>query len=109
MKNKKTQMQTMKKVLDYIKKYSVYVVLSLLFAVATVAFTLYIPILTGDAVDLILGEGIVDFEGIYKILIQIIIVMLLTALAQWVMNICNNKITYGNFRQYILMVRFPVF
>ncbi len=65
MKNKKTQMQTMKKVLDYIKKYSVYVVLSLLFAVATVAFTLYIPILTGDAVDLILGEGIVDFEGIY--------------------------------------------
>ena len=98
MKNKKTQMQTMKKVLDYIKKYSVYVVLSLLFAVATVAFTLYIPILTGDAVDLILGEGIVDFEGIYKILIQIIIVMLLTALAQWVMNICNNKITYGVIR-----------
>lgn len=98
MKNKKTQMQTMKKVLDYIKKYSVYVVLSLLFAVATVAFTLYIPILTGDAVDLILGEGFVDFEGIYKILIQIIIVMLLTALAQWVMNICNNKITYGVIR-----------
>ena len=98
MKNKKTQMQTMKKVLDYIKKYSVYVVLSLLFAVATVAFTLYIPILTGDAVDLILGEGIVDFEGIYKILIQIIIVMLLTALAQRVMNICNNKITYGVIR-----------
>ena len=98
MKNKKTQMQTMKKVLDYIKKYSVYVVLSLLFAVATVAFTLYIPILTGDAVDLILGEGIVDFEGIYKILIQIIIVMLLTALAQWVMNICNDKITYGVIR-----------
>ena len=91
-------MHTMKKVLDYIKKYSVYVVLSLLFAVATVAFTLYIPILTGDAVDLILGEGIVDFEGIYKILIQIIIVMLLTALAQWVMNICNNKITYGVIR-----------
>ncbi len=98
MKNKKTQMQTMKKVLDYIKKYSVYVVLSLLFAVATVAFTLYIPILTGDAVDLILGKGFVDFEGIYKILIQIIIVMLLTALAQWVMNICNNKITYGVIR-----------
>lgn len=98
MKNKKTQLQTLKKVLDYIKKYSVYVVLSLLFAVATVAFTLYIPILTGDAVDLILGKGFVDFEGIRKILIRIIIVMLLTALAQWVMNICNNKITYGVIR-----------
>ncbi|MCI8670280.1 MAG: ABC transporter ATP-binding protein [Lachnospiraceae bacterium] len=98
MKNKKTQMQTLKKVLEYIKKYSVYVVLSLLFAVATVAFTLYIPILTGDAVDLILGKGFVDFEGIYKILIRIIIIMLLTALAQWVMNICNNKITYGVIR-----------
>ncbi len=98
MKNKKTQMQTVKKVMDYIKKYSVYVVLSLLFAVATVAFTLYIPILTGDAVDLILGKGFVDFEGIYEILVQIIIFMLLAALAQWVMNICNNKITYGVIR-----------
>ena len=98
MKNKKTQMQTMKKVLEYIKAYSVYVVLSLLFAVATVALTLYIPILTGDAVDLIIGKGAVDFDGIYKILIKIIIVMLLTALAQWIMNICNNKITYGVIR-----------
>lgn len=98
MKNKKTQMQTMKKVLEYIKAYSVYVVLSLLFAVATVALTLYIPILTGDAVDLIIGKGTVDFDGIYKILIKIIIVMLLTALAQWIMNICNNKITYGVIR-----------
>ncbi len=98
MKNKKTQMQTVKKVMEYIKKYSVYVVLSLLFAVATVAFTLYIPILTGDAVDLILGKGFVDFEGIYEILVQIIIFMLLAALAQWVMNICNNKITYGVIR-----------
>ncbi len=98
MKNKKTQMHTLKKVFAYIKSYSFYVVLSLLFAVVTVVLTLYIPILTGDAVDLIVGKGAVDFDGIYDILIKIVIVMLLTALAQWIMNVCNNKITYGVIR-----------
>lgn len=98
MKDKKTQMQTLKKVFAYIKSYSFYVVLSLLFAVVTVAMTLYIPILTGDAVDLIVGKGAVDFDGIYDILIKISIVMFLTAVAQWIMNVCNNKITYGVIR-----------
>lgn len=95
MKNKKTQTQILKKVLGYIKSYSFFVALSLILAVITVALTLYIPILTGDAIDLIVGKGNVDFDGVFKILIRIVIVVLITALTQWIMNLCNNKITYG--------------
>lgn len=95
MKNNQKQIHTLKTVFSYIKQYSFYVILSLVFAVITVALTLYIPILTGNAVDLILGKGNVNFQGIFKILEKIIIIMILTAVAQWLMNICNNKITYG--------------
>ena len=69
-------------------------VMSLLLAALTVVLTLYIPILTGDAVDLLLGKGQVDMAGIFAIMIRIGVVMLITALAQWVMNTCNNYITY---------------
>lgn len=69
-------------------------VMSLLLAALTVVLTLYIPILTGDAVDLLLGKGQVDMAGIFAIMLRIGIVMLITALAQWVMNTCNNYITY---------------
>lgn len=93
-----SQSKTLKEVLKYIKKYMFYVVLSVVFAAATVAMTLYVPILTGDAVDLIVGKGNVDFSAVYAIVKKIIIVVGLTALSQWVMNICNNKITYGVIR-----------
>ena len=93
-----SQSQTLKEVLKYIKKYMFYVVLSVVFAAATVAMTLYVPILTGDAIDLIVGKGNVDFSAVYTIVKKIIIVVGLTALSQWIMNICNNKITYGVIR-----------
>lgn len=93
-----SQSKTLKEVLKYIKKYMFYIVLSVIFAAATVAMTLYVPILTGDAIDLIVGKGNVDFSAVYAIVKKIIIVVGLTALSQWIMNICNNKITYGVIR-----------
>lgn len=93
-----SQSKTLKEVLKYIKKYMFYVVLSVVFAAATVAMTLYVPILTGDAIDLIVGKENVDFSAVYAIIKKIIIVVGLTALSQWIMNICNNKITYGVIR-----------
>ena len=93
-----SQSKTLKEVLKYIKKYMFYVVLSVVFAAATVAMTLYVPILTGDAIDLIVGKENVDFSAVYAIVKKIIIVVGLTALSQWIMNICNNKITYGVIR-----------
>lgn len=93
-----SQSKTLKEVLKYIKKYMFYVVLSVIFAAATVAMTLYVPILTGDAIDLIVGKENVDFSAVYAIVKKIIIVVGLTALSQWIMNICNNKITYGVIR-----------
>ena len=94
MKSRK-QANTIKKVLLYIKKYWAFLVLSLLFAVVTVFATLYIPVLTGKVVDEIVGPGNVNFPVIGKILVQMGIVIGITALAQWLMNVCNNKITYG--------------
>lgn len=90
----KVQKGTLKKVLAYIKKYRLFVALSALLAAVTVAGALYIPILTGQAVDLILAPGQVDFPGILKLLLQAGIVMGASALSQWVMNLCNNHVTY---------------
>ncbi|MCI8463818.1 MAG: ABC transporter ATP-binding protein [Lachnospiraceae bacterium] len=91
---KANQAETLKKVLQYIRKYWFLVALSLILAAVTVGLTLYIPILTGDAVDLLLGKGAVDFQGIFSIMVKIIAAMAITAIAQWVMNTCNNHITY---------------
>ncbi len=91
---KKNNKETMKRVLKYIRKYTPALVLSLLLAGLTVLLTLYIPILTGNAVDLIIGKGQVDMPGIFAIMIKIAIVMIITAAGQWVMNTCNNYITY---------------
>ncbi len=91
---KKNQSETLKKVLRYIKRYRWYLILSLFFAVITVAATLYIPVLTGDAIDYIIDEGMVNFSAVFAILIKIGVVIGVTALAQWLMNVCNNKITY---------------
>ena len=84
----------MKRVLKYIRKYTPALVLSLLLAGLTVLLTLYIPILTGNAVNLIIGKGQVDMPGIFSIMKKIAIAMIITAVGQWVMNTCNNYITY---------------
>ena len=94
MKKKKSQLQTLKKVLKYIKSYRIFLILSLLFAVATVASTLYFPVLTGEVIDHILGFGQVEFAVIMGLLGKMGAIIAVTALAQWLMNVCNNKITY---------------
>ena len=86
---------TILKIIPYIKRYMFFVVMSLIFAAATVGLTLYIPKLTGQAIDLIIDKGFVDFNGIFDILLKIGIFSLVAALMQWFMNYCNNKITYG--------------
>ena len=94
MKGEKAQKGTLKKVLRYIRPYWPLVAFSILLAAVTVAASLYIPILTGNAVDLILGPGQVDFAGILRILIQICVIIAIAALAQWLMSLFNNRITY---------------
>lgn len=87
-------MKTLKKVLRYIRRYWFYLICSILCAAITVTLTLYIPILTGDAIDYIIEPGKVDFTVVLGILKTMGIVMALTALSQWIMSICNNKIAY---------------
>ena len=94
MKVQKAQKGTLKKVLQYIRPYWFLVGLSILLAAVTVAASLYIPILTGNAVDLIVGPGNVDFAGIFAILVEIGVIIGIAALSQWVMNLLNNRITY---------------
>ena len=99
MANKKTNqnvnaMVTLKKVLTYIGRYKIFVVISLLMALITVLSSLYVPILVGRAIDEIVGPGQVDFSDVFRVLITIGVVIGCTALSQWLMNVCNNKITY---------------
>lgn len=88
------QKGTLKKLLKYVQRHGFFMVLSILFAAITVALTLYTPILIGDAIDLIVGKGQVDFAGIAAILIKTGIIIGITALIQWLMNTINNRITY---------------
>lgn len=85
---------TIRQVLGLIRPYLHYLILSLIFSVVSVALTLYAPILTGDAIDYIIKEGQVDFDAILQILIQLAIIIVITSIAQWLMNLCNNVITY---------------
>ncbi|MCC8152387.1 MAG: ABC transporter ATP-binding protein/permease [Lachnospiraceae bacterium] len=94
MKKMRGQTGTLKKVLQYIGAYRFWIAASILLAVVTVALTLYIPVLVGRAIDLIIAQGLVDFEGIFKILIRIGVAAALTAVLQWIMNTINNRITY---------------
>ena len=98
-KNSVPTLPTVKKVLKHLKSYKALFALSLFLAIIIVAATLYIPILVGKAIDLALGKGLVDLVGIYEILIKIGIVAAITALLQWVMNVINNKITFGIVRR----------
>ncbi|QUO32040.1 ABC transporter ATP-binding protein [Faecalicatena sp. Marseille-Q4148] len=88
------QEETIKKILKRIRPYRLFVVCSLVFAVITVGTTLYAPILVGDAVDYILAEGKVDFAAIFPILKKLAVIICMTGAAQWLMNLCNNRITY---------------
>ena len=88
------QKGTMKKVLKHVGRHGFFMVLSIILAAVTVALTLYTPILIGDAIDLIVGRGNVDFDGIFKLLLKIGIIVGATALIQWLMNTINNRITY---------------
>ena len=88
------QKKTLGKVMKYIKKYRIRVVMSLIFAAVTVITTLYLPILTGNAVDLMVEKGKVDFAGLKPIVKTMLIVLAITGVAEWIMNICNNYITY---------------
>ncbi len=92
---KKKNTSTMKKVLRYIGRYKLLLPVSMLFALVTVALTLYIPKLIGDAIDLIAGKGAVDFDGIGKILGAVIVLIVIAALSQWIMSTINNKIAFN--------------
>ena len=103
--SKESQKNTIKRVLGFISPYRFYVWMSLLFAFITVVTTLYAPILTGDAIDYIIGKGRVDFAGLKPLLLQFAVVILITAVSQWIMSLCNNKITY----QVVKDIRTKVF
>lgn len=87
--------QTLKRVIAYIDKYKYLLFLSMIFALVSVALTLYAPILVGEAIDNIISKDNVDFETIIIILIKLAVVIAVTALLQWMMNVCNNKIAYN--------------
>ena len=89
--DKKKNKGTLKKVFSYIGKYKYF----LIFAAVTVGLTLYAPILVGKAIDCIIGKGNVDFVNMKSILIKVAVIVVSTALIQWLMNVCNNKITYN--------------
>ena len=89
-----TQMNTLKKVLQYIETYRFWMLASIVLAAVTVALTLYIPILVGRAIDFIIDRGNVDFVSITKLLVEIAILAVSTAVLQWIMNTINNKVTY---------------
>lgn len=93
--DKKKNKGTLKKVFSYIGKYKYFLILSMFFAAVTVGLTLYAPILVGRAIDCIIGKGNVDFVNMKSILIKVAIIVVSTALIQWLMNVCNNKITYN--------------
>ena len=103
--SKEKQKNTVKRVLEFIKPYRVYVYLSLFFAFLTVVTTLYAPIITGNAIDFIVEKGRVDFEGLKPLLLRFLVVILLTAITQWIMSLCNNTITY----QVVRDIRTQVF
>lgn len=94
MKKKSGNKETYSRIFELIKPYWYLIALSLVFALVSVALTLYAPVLTGQGIDLIIGKGNVDFTGLVPILIRFAIVMGITALAQWFMNLCNNRVTY---------------
>jgi len=97
---KKTALRkgTLARVLGYVGRYKAWLIVSLLLSLLTVASTLYVPILTGDAVDLLIGPGQVDFAALWPLLWRIGALVAVTALAQWLTGLCNNRMTYSTVR-----------
>ena len=91
MKNK----DVIKKVLSYVSKYKLYIAVSVLFALVSSLGALYVPVLIGKGIDLILGKGNVDFSGVIKVLVEVAVIIIVCAASQWIMNSCNNKITFN--------------
>ncbi|MBE6576594.1 MAG: ABC transporter ATP-binding protein [Ruminococcaceae bacterium] len=115
MKNKKNtqSIKTFFKILGYLKIYRIHFILSLIFTAITVALTLYVPILVGNAIDLALGKGAVDIDGIAAILVKIGVAVVITAILQWIINVLNNRMTYGivkNIRHeaFVKIQSFPI-
>ncbi len=91
MKNK----DVIKKVLSFVSKYKLYIAASVLFALVSSLGALYVPVLIGKGIDLILGKGNVDFSGVIKVLVEVAVIIIVCAASQWIMNSCNNKITFN--------------
>ena len=109
----KTNASTFLKVLKYLKIYRFHFIVSLIFTALTVALTLYVPILVGNAIDLAIGKGQVDIEGILSVLVKIAVCILLTGVLQWIINVLNNRMVFGivkNVRKeaFVKIQSFPV-
>ncbi len=87
--------QILNRVFSYVGRYKIHLVFSLLLAVVSVAGTLYVPVLLGNVIDFIVDKGNVDFDSIIPVLIKVCIIVGVVALSQWIMNVLNNKITFG--------------
>ena len=96
---------TLTRVLGKIKPYSLFVVCSLIVAAVSVGAQLYIPILCGSAIDMMLGKGNVDFNGVLRIVAEIVIVAVVAAFAQWLLSVCNNRITFLVSRDHFRIYR----
>lgn len=112
-KNTRSSVKTFFEILRYLKVYKIHFILSLIFTAASVALTLYIPILVGEAIDLAVGASEVNFEGIAAILMRMGIAVVITALLNWITNVLNNSMTYGivkNIRReaFTKIQRFPI-
>ena len=92
---KRTDKKTLIRVLRYIGRYKIYLIASILCALVYALLSLYIPILTGDAIDMAVGQGNVDFDGLFSLLLRFVICIAVIAPAQWIMSLCNNKIAFG--------------
>ena len=113
MKKYQDRLRTFFKLMGYLKIYRIHFVLSILLTAASVALTLYVPILIGEAIDLAVGVGNVDFDGITAILVKIGIAVAIMAALQWIINVLNNRMTYGivrNIRReaFVKLQSFPV-
>ena len=87
--------EILKRIFTYVGRYKIHLIFSLLLAVVSVAGTLYVPVLIGNVIDFIVGVNDVDFKSIIGVLVQVCIIIGIVALSQWIMNVLNNKITFG--------------
>ena len=95
MKSRKSDKKTLLRVMKYVGRYKIYLVGSILCALVYALLSLYIPILTGDAIDMAVGEGNVDFDGLSRLLVRFALCIAISAPAQWIMALCNNKLAFG--------------